>query len=268
MKCTARCLELRLGDTCGRCGGLVDVKRACDGLSPSQRLMLGESMRRLPRYFVRADGELEAELPEITERRSEDGSMVFRRLNRMVPVAPIDYPQVDVAELVDELSTRPVEPRLRTQAELDAEPWDRYRLAWDYYARSRGRAIELASRMTPERCCGMVDAHGGPGCTYCPMGTRPIGTGPRYTEEAIIELEDELALANFQLAHDVVASMAEGPRPRAADDADGIQKAMREIQLAEQRRPISCAPGQHNFQFSAGTYTCTVCLRGKPEDGR
>lgn len=217
MKCNASCLELRLGDHCGRCGGLVDVKKPHDGLeqrrrdfaaiplSLSQRAMLEEGMRRLPRYFVRADGEL----------------------------------------LVDELSTR---PRFNEQA------------------------------IAPERCCGMVDAHGGPGCTYCPMATRGLGTGPRSTVEAMVEIGDpadledlgrELALANFQLAHDVVASMSQGPRPRAADDADGIQKAMREIHLAEGRRPISCAPGQHNFQWSIGNvYTCTVCLRGKPEDGR
>ena len=75
-------------------------------------------------------------------------------------------------------------------------------------------------------------------------------------------------LANFRLAHEIVASMADGPRVRAADDADTIIKRMREIHLAEGRRPISCPPGQHNFEFSCGVYTCTVCGRGKAEDGR
>jgi hypothetical protein len=75
-------------------------------------------------------------------------------------------------------------------------------------------------------------------------------------------------LESFRQAREVVVAMAEGPRPRAADDADAILKALREIQLAEQRRPISCVPGQHNFTWDGAFYTCSICLRGKGEDGR
>jgi hypothetical protein len=86
------------------------------------------------------------------------------------------------------------------------------------------------------------------------LETRPIGSGPRSTDEAIAELEP--------------VAMAEGPKPRAADDADAILRAQREIYQRENRRPIACAPGQHNFQFSGGSYTCSLCGRGKVEDGR
>lgn len=55
---------------------------------------------------------------------------------------------------------------------------------------------------------------------------------------------------------------------RAADDFETIRTKMGEIYAKEDRRPLSCVAGQHNFMWSDGAYTCTICLRGKPEDGR
>lgn len=245
MKCNERCLELRLGDTCGRCGGIVDVKKppARPWNAPLSRAELLEAMAIAYKASSPFRGGQWNNEPigEVTEHRSEDGSIVFRRLNRPVPVDGLSPSQ-----------------RLMLGPGAGAERYLRH------FARQYG-PLDEAHRAKVRRYFESAEVE-----------DDSMRRMPRYFVRADGELEPdvkadldaELVLANFQLAHDVVASMSEGPRPRAADDADGIQKAMREIHLAEGRRPLSCAPGQHNFQWSSGVYTCTVCLRGKPEDGR
>ena len=194
MKCDARCLELRLGDMCGRCERLVDLRPrggwpapAPDGLSESQRTMLREDVARYMRRWVT--------LPLCLE----DYEAGMRALNRLLR-SSVELPRYFVAE---------------------------------------GEIGDTITVRKPNRFT---------------LETRPIGSGPRSTDEAIAELEP--------------VAMAEGPKPRAADDAEAIQRAQREIYQRENRRPVACAPGQHDFQWSDGVYICRHCLRGKREDGR